>query len=117
MQHEILNMPMALTDLLSSNGKKIFMRYQPFDLDGNRTIIPFSGKRYGYLPETRKQDQTAAVEPLTTKQKGEDAHLFSSTGFEDDSWWHRTNWVFGNYQASGAGGYFLAGAREPRRAA
>jgi len=26
MQHEILNMPMALSELLSSNGKKIFMR-------------------------------------------------------------------------------------------
>ena len=40
-----LNMPMALSDLLSSNGKKIFMRYQPFDLEGNRldSCSPASG--------------------------------------------------------------------------
>ena len=32
MTHNVLNMPVALPDLLSSNGKKIFMRYQSFDL-------------------------------------------------------------------------------------
>ena len=111
MRHEILNMPMALSDLLSSNGKKIFMRYQPFDLEGNRVGLPFGGKLFGYEPGTLNKDTAAAVEPLTTKQKGEDAHLFSATGFEDDSWWHRTDWVFGNYQASGHSGYWLAGAK------
>jgi hypothetical protein len=57
------------------------------------------------------KDVAATHEPLATKQKGEDAHLFSATGFEDDSWWHRTYWVFGNYQASGFAGYTQAGAR------
>ena len=42
--HWTLNMPMALSDLRSSNGKKIFMRYQPFDLEGNRLDLLFSGK-------------------------------------------------------------------------
>ena len=56
MQHEILNMPMALSDLLSSNGKKIFMRYQPFDLEGNRLDLMFAGKRYGYEPNTYGPD-------------------------------------------------------------
>jgi len=111
MQHEILNMPMALSDLLSSNGKKIFMRYQPFDLDGNRLELIFGGKRYGYEKGTLGEDGAKAFEPLSTKQKGEDAHLFSATGFEDESWWHRTNWVYGNYQASGHNGYWLAGAK------
>lgn len=111
MQHEILNMPMALTDLLSSNGKKIFMRYQPFDLDGKRLDIPFSGKRFGYAPGSMGADGAAAFDPVINKQKGEDAHLFSGTGFLDDSWWHRTYWLFGNYHASGHNGYWLAGAK------
>ncbi len=111
MQHEILNMPQALSDLLTSNGKKIFMRYQPFDLEGNRLEIPFSGKRYGYEVGTYQRDVNAAFEPLGEKQKGEDAHLFSGTGFLDDSWWHRTYWIFGNYHASGHNGYTQAGAK------
>ena len=115
MQHEILNMPMALSDLLSSNGKKIFMRYQPFDLEGNRLDLLFSGKRYGYEPGTLSQDVAATHEPLVSKQKGEDAHLFSGTGFLDDSWWHRTYWIYGNYHASGHSGYTQAGTRAHRR--
>jgi outer membrane protein assembly factor BamB len=111
MQHEILNMPMALSDLLSSNGKKIFMRYQPFDLEGNRLDLLFSGKRYGYEPGTYNEDLATAFEPVATRQKGEDAHLFSGTGFLDDSWWHRTYWIYGNYHASGHNGYSLAGAK------
>lgn len=112
MRHEILNMPMALTDLLSSNGKKIFMRYQPFDLDGNRLDLMFAGKRYGYEPNTIGQDIKSINARLGgEKQKGEDAHLFSATGFLDDSWWHRTYWLYGNYQGSGYSGYTQAGAQ------
>ncbi len=112
MQHEILNMPMALSDLLSSNGTKIFMRYQPFDLEGNRLDLMFAGKRYGYEPDTYGPDVKAIHERLGgEKQRGEDAHLFSATGFLDDSWWHRTYWVYGNYQASGHSGYTQAGAQ------
>ena len=111
MQHEILNMPMALPDLLSSNGKKIFMRYQPFDLEGNRLDLLFGRKLYGYEPGRYGEDVATTHEPLATKQKGEDAHLFSGTGFLDDSWWHRTYLVFGNYHASGHSGYTQAGAK------
>ncbi len=111
MQHEILNMPMALSDLLSSNGKKIFMRYQPFDLEGNRLDLPFSGKLYGYDPGRYGQDVATTHDPVANKQKGEDAHLFSGTGFLDDSWWHRTYWIYGNYHASGHSGYTQAGAK------
>ncbi|MCU0872310.1 MAG: PQQ-like beta-propeller repeat protein [Pirellulaceae bacterium] len=111
MQHEILNMPMALSDLLSSNGKKIFMRYQPFNLDGDRLDLPFSGKLYGYDPGRYGQDVATTHDPVANKQKGEDAHLFSGTGFLDDSWWHRTYWIYGNYHASGHSGYTQAGAK------
>ncbi|MCC6354171.1 MAG: PQQ-binding-like beta-propeller repeat protein [Verrucomicrobiae bacterium] len=111
MQHEILNMPMALSDLLSSNGKKIFMRYQPFDLEGNRLDLIFSGKLYGYEAGSYAQHVATTHDPVATKQKGEDAHLFSGTGFLDDSWWHRTYWIYGNYHASGHSGYTQAGAK------
>jgi len=112
MQHEILNMPMALPDLLSSNGKKIFMRYQPFDLEGNRLDLMFAGRRYGYKPGTFGPDVKAINSRLGgEKQRGEDAHLFSATGFLDDSWWHRTYWIYGNYQGSGYSGYTQAGAQ------
>lgn len=112
MRHEILNMPMALSDLLSSNGKKIFMRYQPFDLEGNRLDLMFDGKRYGYEPNTYSPDVKAIHAKLGGEaQRGEDAHLFSATGFLDDSWWHRTYWVYGRYQASGHSGYTQAGAQ------
>ncbi len=112
MRHEILNMPVALSDLLSSNGKKIFMRYQPFDLEGNRLDLMFDGKRYGYEPDTYGPDMKAIHSKLGGEdQKGEDAHLFSATGFLDNSWWHRTYWVYGKYQASGHSGYTQAGAQ------
>ncbi|MFZ5829210.1 MAG: PQQ-binding-like beta-propeller repeat protein [Planctomycetota bacterium] len=111
MQHEILNMPMALSDLLSSNGKKVFMRYQPFDLEGNRLDLLFSGKLYGYEPGTYADHVAITHDPLANNQKGEDAHLFSGTGFLDDSWWHRTYWVYGKYHASGHSGYTQAGAK------
>ena len=111
MRHEILNMPQALSDLLSSNGKKIFMRYQPFDLEGNRLDLPFSGKLYGYEKGTYGADVATTHDPVANKQKGEDAHLFSGTGFLDDSWWHRTYWIYGNYHASGHSGYTQAGAQ------
>jgi hypothetical protein len=104
-------MPQALSDLLSTNGKKIFMRYQPFDLEGNRVELPFSGKRYGYEVGTYGEDVAAAFDPIASKQKGEDAHLFSGTGFLDDSWWHRTYWIYGNYHGSGHNGYTQAGAK------
>ena len=112
MRHEILNMPMALPDLLSSNGQKIFMRYQPFDLEGNRLDLMFDGKRYGYEPNTYGSDMQEIHGKLGgEKQKGDDAHLFSGTGFLDDSWWHRTYWIYGRYHASGHSGYTQAGSQ------
>ncbi len=105
MHHEFLNMPMALTDLLSTNGKKIFMRYQQFDMNGKRIKLDFTRKLYG----TSRHDIQASAAAAMSDQKGEDAHLFAGTGFLDDSWWHRTYWVFGKNYASGWPGYFVAG--------
>ena len=58
---ESLDMPVGLPDILSSDGKHIYMRSQQFDLDGNRTFIGVRDIR---------------------DQSGEGAHVFSPIGFD-----------------------------------
>ncbi len=108
MHHEFLNMPMALPDILSCNDKKIFMRFQEFDLDGNRLELDFPRKLYA----KDIADKDRSVESLQD-QKGPDAHVFSGTGLLDDSWWHRTYWIYGKNYGSGWPGYYLAGKSTP----
>ena len=48
-----------------------------------------------------------------TRQKDDVAHLWSSVGFLDDSWWHRTYWQFGTSMRSGWGGWPKAGRTVP----
>lgn len=40
-------------------------------------------------------------------------HLFSSAGFLDDSWWHRTYWQWGTKMQDNYGGWLVAGTRVP----
>ncbi|MBM4088889.1 MAG: methyltransferase domain-containing protein [Planctomycetes bacterium] len=87
-----LNMPVALPDILSSDGRYVYMRTLPFDLEGNRTLVGYREVR---------------------DQQGDDRHLFSPTGFLDDTLWHRTYWLYGRAFASGAGGYYQAGRLVP----
>jgi hypothetical protein len=87
-----LNMPVALPDILSSDGKYVYMRSLPFDLEGNRKFVEYVQVK---------------------EQRGDDVHLFSPTGFLDDTLWHRTYWVYGRAFASGAGGYHQAGRIVP----
>jgi hypothetical protein len=83
-----LNMPVALPDILSTDGRYVYMRSLPFDLQGKRKYV-------AYVP--------------VKEQQGDDLHLFCPTGFLDDSLWHRTYWGYGRAWASGAGGYHQAG--------
>ncbi len=46
---------------------------------------------------------------IQTKQ----AHLFSATGFLDDTWWHRTYWQYGTWMRGGFGGWPQAGRAVP----
>ncbi len=87
------NLPVALPDILSCDGRHVYMRSQPFKLDGTR-------------PE--------AITPRDYRdQQGETDHLFSPTGFLDDSYWHRSYWMWGKSFISGAGGWYLAGYQAP----
>ncbi|MCY3012704.1 MAG: PQQ-binding-like beta-propeller repeat protein [Planctomycetota bacterium] len=95
---KVLQMPVGLTDILSSDGKYIFMKSQKFDLEGKRLDLgPNSGDFVGQ----------ASV------QRGEGAHLFAPMGFLDDSWFHRSYWVLGKSFAGGHGGYYQAGRFAP----
>jgi outer membrane protein assembly factor BamB len=95
---QTLQMPVGLNDILCSTGDCIYLRSQKFDLEGNRGEIgPVSGN---------------AVEQGGT-QTGEGRHLFAPTGFLDDSWFHRSYWVFGKNFAGGHNGYYQAGKHTP----
>jgi outer membrane protein assembly factor BamB len=72
------NMPVGLPDLLSSDGKSLYMLSQQFDLEGKRTHI-----------------KNAAWDDDIEIGIGRE-HLFAATGFLDDNWFHRTYWVYGN---------------------
>ncbi|MHC4370283.1 MAG: outer membrane protein assembly factor BamB family protein, partial [Planctomycetota bacterium] len=73
-------MPVALPDVLSSDGNFVYMRSQRFNMDGRRAVID---------PEPQ------------TDQGGEGTHLFCPTGFLDSSWFHRTYWIYGKNAGEG----------------
>jgi len=94
----VLNMPTALPDILSTDGELIYMRSQVFDLEGKRL-----------------QTLDPTLEPFerATKQLGRGAHLFSPTGFLDDNAWHRSYWIYGRAFSSGCNWWFRAGRYAP----
>jgi len=84
-------MPIANPDIFSSDGKRVYMQEQNFDLNG---------KRIGVGPTL--PGKKAAENP-----KGK--HLFCQTGLLDDSWFHRSFWIYGDDCGEGWGAY--AGTR------
>jgi len=46
-------------------------------------------------------------------QQGEGSHVFAPMGFLDDSWFHRSYWVYGENMAGGHNGYYQAGKFTP----
>jgi outer membrane protein assembly factor BamB len=90
-------MPVARPDILSCEGKRIYMRSQSFDLEGKRL----------------KMGPTAKGPDEGKIQGGEDTHLFCPTGFLDDTWFHRTYWLYAQTWSSGWCGYYVAGKHAP----
>ena len=97
-----LNMPVALPDILSSDGNLVYMRSKPFELDGS----PLPIEKHACGPNA----DNGAVMPT---QRPDRAHLFSPTGFLDDHGWHRSYWLYGSTFTSGWSGYYLAGKTAP----
>lgn len=95
---QVLQMPSGLPDILSSDGESIYMRSQRFDLEGNRLELgPHSGQ-----PDVQGGTQD-----------GKTAHLFAPMGFLDDTWFHRSYWVYGRSFAGGHSGYYQAAKYAP----
>ena len=93
-----LTMPVALPDVLSSDGRHLYMRSQVFDMDGKRQEI---------APVSEKLGAHAAI------QEGETKHLFASAGYLDDTSFHRAYWVYGRKFEGGWNSYYLAGKKTP----
>ena len=79
-------------DILSSDGNYVYMKTLRFDLSG-----------------TLKGAPTRDIK----EQMGADAHLFCPTSMLDDSWWHRSYWVYGRAFQTNATGYYNAGLMAP----
>ena len=95
---EVRNMPVGLPDILSSDGESLYMRSQQFDMEGKRSS----------LVQIKGTDANRGAD-----QQGPATHLFSPTGFLDDTWWHRSYWVYGQRFSEGAGGWPQAGKFAP----
>jgi len=71
----------------------------------------------GHLPDVLTTDgdsifmRSARFDMDLVRQKDNVAHLWSSVGLLDDSWWHRTYWQIGISMGSGWGGWAKAGQR------
>ncbi len=94
----VLNMPVALPDILSCDGESVYMRSQRFDMQGNRLAIE--------TPDSNPAEQA-------TRQTGEGRHLFCPAGFLDSSWFHRSYWLYGKTYSSGCNWWFRAGRMTP----
>ena len=88
-----LNLPPGLPDVLSCDEKHVYMRSQEFTFEGVRTNI------------------MADSDP--TLQFGDNRHLFCSIGYLDDSWFHRSYWMYGGTVTSGCNYWFYAGRYAP----
>ncbi|MDP6467383.1 MAG: PQQ-binding-like beta-propeller repeat protein [Pirellulaceae bacterium] len=95
---KVLQMPVALPDILSTDSVYVYLRSQQIDMEGNRLEIG---------PNAADFAAQASV------QRGETAHLFAPMGFLDDTWFHRSYWVYGRSFAGGHGGYYQAGKYAP----
>lgn len=106
LQKEMLgqDMPVALPDVLSSDGRSIYMRAQAFDLQGvRRNIAPI--RQVG--AKRAKPDAAETADPAVAN------HVFSRTGFLDDSWFWRSYWIFGRQVDSNYGGWLVPGHFAP----
>lgn len=87
-----INMPVGLSDVLSCDGKHLWMRSQKIDFEGKRQEIALRSYR---------------------QQTAEDAHLFCQIGMCDDSWFFRSYWSYGRRVGGGNGAWHLAGRFVP----
>jgi len=86
------NMPVAHSDILSCDGRHIWMRSQKINFDGKRLEIGLQSVR---------------------EQNPEDFHIFCQNGFLDDTYFFRSYWTYGRRVTGGYGGWYQAGRIVP----
>jgi len=86
------HMPVAMPDILSSDGQYVYMKSQTFTMDGKRVRIR------PQRPDT---------------QYDEEVHLFSPISFLDDGWHQRTYWIYGRAAGEGWAEFQLPPKRVP----
>lgn len=98
--HKTLQMPTALSDILSSDGKgTVYLRSQK--------IHEENGMRYDVAPVSANAIEQGAA------QKGEHPHLFAAFGYLDAEWFHRALWIYGEHSSGGHNGYYQPGKYTP----
>jgi hypothetical protein len=97
-----LNMPATTADILSTDGRLVYLKSQPFTDAG--TPLPRKKMKGG-------SKSSRGAPPATQDPKQH--HLFCPTGFLDDTGWHRSYWLYGSRFVSGWCGYFKAGLATP----
>jgi len=88
------SMPVANPDILSCDGKRVYMGAQRFNLEGKRLEI-------------------ASISAKSATPPSDSEHLFCPTGFLDDLWFHRTYWTYGVNFPEGWAEYNIAQKRAP----
>ena len=86
------HLPVAQPDILSSDGRYVYMKSQTFDLDGKRVRVR------PQRPDT---------------QYDEEVHLFSPISFLDSAWHQRTYWIYGRVAGEGWAEFQLPPKRVP----
>ncbi len=86
------NMPVAHSDILSCDGRTLWLRSQKIGLDGKRLEIGLQS---------------------VTDQPNEDFHIFCQNGFLDDTYFFRSYWTYGRRVTGGYGGWPKAGRLVP----
>jgi outer membrane protein assembly factor BamB len=86
------NMPVAHSDILSCDGKNLWMRSQKITFEGKRIEIGLQSVR---------------------EQNPEGFHIFCQNGFLDDTYFFRSYWTFGRRVTGGYGGWYQAGRIVP----
>ncbi|MBL7134617.1 MAG: PQQ-binding-like beta-propeller repeat protein, partial [Phycisphaerae bacterium] len=86
------HMPVAQPDILSSDGRWVYMKSQTFTMDGKRLRVR------PQRPDT---------------QYDQEVHLFSPITFLDDSWHQRTYWIYGRAAGEGWAEFQLPPKRVP----
>jgi len=82
-------MPVTNDDILSSDGERVYMQEQNFNMQGKRiTVAPtvLAAKKGNPVPQGKR-------------------HLFCQTGFLDDTWFHRSYLIYAEDCGEGWGAY------------